>query len=105
RFHDRAGTAGGHRAKLGGVTEHLAQRHFGFDDAGVTTLVRIDDHTAAAVEVTGDVADELFRRRDDDLHDRLQQRHAGLAAGLAEGELPGQFERHLARVHLVVAAV
>ena len=67
-----------HRAKFGRVAEHFAERDFRLDDAGVSALLAVDDQAAPAIQVAGDVADEVFGRGDDDFHDRLEQRHAGL---------------------------
>src|SRR5437870_3448472 len=46
-LHGVAGAALGHRAQLGGVAEHLRQRHLGLDDLGHAAVALAEDEAAA----------------------------------------------------------
>ena len=74
----RAGT------EVGGIAEHLGEGNERIDllraGAGLEAL----DLTAAAVEVADDITHILVGDNDADLHDRLEQRGAGLLAGFLE---------------------
>src|SRR5690606_4131971 len=63
------------------------------------------DQAATAVQVAGDRTEEVLGRRHGDLHDRLEQLRAGLAAAFAEGEDTRLFEGDLRRVDFVVRTV
>ena len=93
------------RAQVGGVAEHLGQRHLGADDLRVAARLHALDVAAAAGEVAHDVAHELLGRVDLDRHDRLEQHGARLAQRLLEAHRAGDLERHLGGVDLVVRAV
>ena len=67
--------------------------------------VHAGDAPAPAVEIAHQVAGEVRRRVDLDVHDRLEQRRPRARHGVAEREPAGEPERHLARVDVVVRAV
>src|SRR4051812_20589420 len=62
----------GHRPQLGGVAEHLGQRHEGPHDGGRAALLGRLDLAATAVDVADHVAHEVLGHRDLDLHHRLE---------------------------------
>src|SRR6185312_3800359 len=69
------------------------------------TLVHPQDLSAPAIEVTDDIARVLLRRDDLDFHDRLEEHRLGAPEAFLETHGAGDFERHLARVDVVIRAV
>ena len=63
------------------------------------------DAPAAPAEVADHVAEEVLRRDDLDLEDRLEQDRLGALGRLLEGERAGDLEGDLRRVGVVVLAV
>ena len=92
-------------AEVGGVAEHLAQRHLGADHLGVATVLHALDLAAARGEVAHDVAHVLLGRLDLDLLDRLEKNRVGLLEGVLDGHGAGDLEGGLGGVDLVVGAV
>ena len=97
--------AAGRRREVLLVGEHLLHRHLGADDRRRAARVHAADAAAAAVEIAHQVAGEVARRVDLDVHDRLEQRRAGARHAVLEGERAGHLERHFARVDRVERAV
>src|SRR5688500_4390602 len=61
--------------------------------------------TAAAVDVADDVAHELLRNDDLDLHDRLDDHRTSALDGVFQRHRAGDLEGHLVRVDLVLRPV
>src|SRR5688500_1644039 len=61
--------------------------------------------TAAAVDVADDVAHELLRNDDLDLHDRLDDHRTSALDGVFQRHRAGDLERHLIRVDLMLRTV
>src|ERR1700709_871911 len=55
-LHRVSRSALGHRARVGRVTEHLAQRHLRRDDLRVAALFHAVDTSTATVEIADDIA-------------------------------------------------
>src|SRR5689334_8767887 len=94
-----------HRAEIGRVAEHLRHRHGGLDDL-LAAALRLGalDLAAPAVQVADDVAHVLVGNRHADGHDRLEEDGTALLERGLEREPPGDLERHLGRVDVVVRA-
>src|SRR5215213_8404157 len=94
-----------HGAQVGRVAEHLRERDVGRDDlrAARTRLHLLYLH-AAAVQVAVDRAHVLLGRDDLDAHDGFEQDGLGLLHRVLERERPGDVERALVGVDLVVRA-
>ncbi len=104
-LHRVRGATLAHRAQVGGVPEHLRQRHARDDlDRVTTTLLTLDPSTTAR-EVTDDIADVILRRDDGDGEDGLEQRRACALDGLLGTQGAGDLERDLRRVGVVRLAV
>lgn len=103
--HRERGATLSEAAQVGGVAEHLGQRHVGGDDLGVAARGHALDLAAARVQAADDVAHVLVRRRGLDAHDRLEDLGAALRHRLADRHGGGDLEGHLRRVDLVVRAV
>ncbi len=84
-LHGELGLALGQRAQDRRVAEHLAQRHLGVDPGERPVLDRADDDAPPLVDRGEDVAGELGRALDRDLHDRLEDLRLGLRVDLPEG--------------------
>src|SRR5579863_4555209 len=69
------------------------------------TTLHAEDLPATAGEVAHDIAHELLGHEDVDPHDRFQQHRFRLADTVLEAHRPGDGERLLGRVHVVVRAV
>jgi len=91
--------------ELGRVAEQFGERHQHQDRLHAAAIVDALDAAAARGDVAHHVAHELLRRRDLELHHRLQERRVRLACGLLEPHRPRDLERHLGRVDLVVRPV
>src|SRR6266508_6821278 len=104
-LHRVGGPPLGHGADIGGVSEHLAERDIGADDLGVAAAVHADHAAAAAVEITDHGALVLRGHHDLHVHHGLEQHGLGSAAHVLEAHGGGDLESHLARIHVVVAAV
>src|SRR5690606_24984668 len=85
-------------AQVGGVTEHVGERHRRLDDLEIVDHLHAADRAAPRVEVADDVAHVVLGRTDLDLHHRLEKLDAGLLGAFLEGQRAGHFERRLARV-------
>lgn len=85
-FHGVAGAALGHGAEVRRVAEHFGQRDHGVHDACAHALAHVLDLTALGVQVTDDIAHELFRHDDFDLHDRFEQVQPGFLTRFLEGK-------------------
>src|SRR6266568_4227099 len=92
-------------AEVGGVAEHVGQRHLRGDDLRIAARVHTLDLAAPRVQIADDVAHEGLGRHHLDVHDRLEEDRARLGGALLEPDRSGDLERHLGRVDLVVAAV
>lgn len=103
--HRERGAALGQAAQVGGVAEHLGERHVGGDDLRVAARGHALDLSAAGVQAADDVAHVLVGGRRLDAHDRLQDLGAALGHRLADRHGGGDLEGHLGRVDLVVRAV
>ena len=75
------------------------------DDRRRAARVHAADAAAAAVEIAHQVAGEVRRRVDLDVHDRLEDRRARARHRVLEGEPARHLERELVRVDVVVRAV
>src|SRR5438128_5776499 len=104
-LHRVGGAALRHGPQIGGVAEHVAERHVGADHLGARARLHRDDPPAAAVEVADDGPHVLLGHDRLDLHDRLEQHGLGLPARLLEADRPGDLEGHFGGVDLVVGAV
>ena len=98
-------TALGLGAKVGSVTEHLAQRHLGTDELAVLAILHALDLAAATGEVAHNVAHVLLGGLDLDSHDRLEQLRIGLLEGVLDSHGTGDLEGGLGGVDLVVRTV
>src|SRR3954467_3167005 len=87
------------------VAEHIGKRDHRLDDLGVAPAVGALDLAAAAVDVADDVAEIILRRHHLDLHDRLEQRDAGLLRGLAHRAAGADLERKRRRIDVVIFAI
>src|SRR4051812_6629269 len=96
---------GGAAAQVADVAEHLGQRDERPDDLDAGGVLHGLDLSTAGVEVADDVAHVLLGRAHLDVHDRLEQHRIGLACGLLVRDRPGDLERHLRGVDVVVRAV
>src|SRR5262249_28443887 len=92
-FHLERPTPAGHGAQVWGVGQDLGHRDRGFDDLVIALRIYTQQPATAPVEVTGNVADVLFRNRDLYGHDRLQQYRSGLFNGVLYPERTGDLER------------
>ena len=92
-------------AEVSRVAEHLSQRNESVDLLRAAAGLEALDLTTAGVEVADHVAHVLVGDDDADLHDRLEQRRAGLLAGLLEGHGAGDLERHFRGVDLVIRTI
>src|SRR4051794_35364764 len=95
----------GHRAHVGRVAEHLAQRDVGVDDLRVAALPELVHAATPAAEVADDVAHVVLGRHDLDLEHRLQQDRLGPLGRLLERRRAGDLEGDLRGVRVVVLAV
>nr|P35649.1 RecName: Full=Uncharacterized 66.3 kDa protein in hag2 5'region [Eikenella corrodens]CAA78253.1 hypothetical 66.3 KD protein in HAG2 5'region [Eikenella corrodens] len=93
----------GSGTQVGGITEHLSQRHFStyFLTAG-TVVVHTQYETTATVQVAHYIAHVVFRSFYFHSHNRLQQYRRGFTHTVFECHRSGQFKRNLRRVHIVV---
>src|SRR5579872_2652255 len=90
------------RPQRGRVPEHLRERHLGLHDPQCAPLLHRHDPAAAGVEVADHVAHVLVGRHRLDLHHGLQQHRRCRLRGRLERHRPGNLERHLRGVHVVV---
>src|SRR4029079_14186555 len=72
-LHGEVGAPLRHRPEVGGVAEHLAQRHECLDDLSVADGRHVLDAAAAGVEIAHDVAEVVLGRRHLDRHHRLPE--------------------------------
>src|SRR3954465_7985878 len=72
-LHREVGAPLRHRTQVGGVAEHLAQRHECLDDLSVADGRHVLDAPAAGVEIPHHVAEVVLRRRDLHSHHRLEE--------------------------------
>mmetsp|Transcript_12152 Transcript_12152/g.50887 ORF Transcript_12152/g.50887 Transcript_12152/m.50887 type:complete len:247 (-) Transcript_12152:1525-2265(-) len=94
-----------HGPQLGGVPEHVLQRHHARDDHVVPLRDGILDRPFAAVDVPDDSSLELARHGDLHLHDRFENFRFRFVVHLPKRAQSRQLKRHLARVHGVRRAV
>ena len=80
-------------------------RHRRLDDGRDAARLHSRDPTAPAVQVTHQIAGELRRRVDLDVHDRLEQRWLCAGHAVAERQPARQTERHLTRIDIMIRAV
>ena len=77
------------RVEFGLIVEHLGERDLGLDDLLFAAGLHAGDAAAAGIEIAHDVARDLLRAKDLDVHYRFEERgldafHSG-AKGLAAG--------------------
>src|SRR5579859_60714 len=94
----------GHRTQIGGIAEHLRQRHERPHHLRVAAHFRALNHAAPRVEIAEHVAEEVLRRDDLDLHDRLEQHATGLLHRVLDAHRGAGAKRHLRRVHRLIAS-
>src|SRR5882672_2506371 len=104
-LHGVGGAAARHSAQLSDVAEHLRQRHVRDDGDVGAALQLIQDRAAAAIDVADHIAQVVAGRHRLDLHDRLEENRSGLANGLAEAGLGGDFEGERVGIDVVETAV
>ena len=75
------------------------------DDRRRAACVHAADAPAPAVQIAHQVAGEVRRRVDVDVHHRLEDGRAGAGHRVLEGETAGHLEREFVGVHLVIGAV
>src|SRR5215831_9639131 len=92
-------------SQVGGIAEHLRQRHLRGDHLDPRPRRHPLDLSAPAVEVPDHIAHEFFRGYHFGAHDRFEQHRAAGARGFLERHRASDLEGDLAGVHLVVAAV
>ena len=100
----RAAAAGGGREVLL-VGQHLGHRDLRADDGHRAARVHAGDAAASAVQIAHQVAGEVARRVDLDLHDRLEDRRPRAGHRVLERQRAGHLERQLVRVDGVIRAV
>ncbi len=105
KLHRVLGTSRRHRAQRIDVAEHVGERHESPDHRCVAAHLLIANLTAPRVDVADDATDELARRYDFDVHDRLEQLDAGLLAAFLHRRTRRDFEGDGGRVHFVERAV
>ena len=92
-------------AQVGGVAEHLGQRHPTGDDLRVAPRL----HLLHSATTRGDIADHISHvvlgSDHLDLHHRLQQHRVRLRPSVLESHRTGHLESHLGGVDIVKAAV
>ena len=94
----------GARTQIGSVAKHLGQGHLGPDDLAAAPLLHPFDPASPGGEVADDVAHVVVGGDDLDGHDRLEQHRLG-PGRLLEAHGPGDLERHLRGVDVVVGPV
>src|SRR5205085_8021886 len=104
-LHGVDGPAFGRGAQRRRVAEHLRQWNVCGDHLHSRPRLHVQDLAASGGEVADHVPHERLRSDDFGRHDRLEQDAARLPGALLETDRAGDLERHLVRVHLVVAAV
>src|SRR5213078_1009183 len=104
-LHRELGLALRRAAQRRRVAEHLGERHLGVDPAHALFLGRADHDAAALHDRRQDVARELRRALDRQLHDRLEDLGPGAREEVAERAARGLLERDVARVDRVGLAV
>src|SRR5476649_586841 len=87
------------------VAEHFRERHFGEHVRRLVLAFRVHDLAAAAAQVADDVALELVRGGDFDLHDRFEEDRAGLFHRVLHGEDGGELERQFVGIDFVIGTV
>src|SRR5579864_7985551 len=92
-------------AQVGGIAEHVAQRHVSAHHLHGGPAFHAEDLAATRGQVTEDFPHELLGHDDLDLHDRLEQRRLALLHAILGRHRAGDGEGHLGGVHLVVGAV
>src|SRR6266852_585607 len=105
KFHAVDGSTLGLGPQVGGVTEHVAQRHIGAHHLHGGPAFHAEDLAAARGQVAEDLAHELLGHDDLHLHDRLEQRWLALLHAVLGRHRPGDGEGHLVGVDFVVGAV
>src|SRR5438552_15199476 len=105
KFHAVDGATLGLGPQVGGVTEHVAQRHVGAHHLHRGPAFHAEDLAAPRREVTEDLAHEFLGHDDLDLHDRLEQGRLTLLHAVLGRHRPSDGEGHLVGVDLVVGAV
>src|SRR5215472_2362444 len=91
-------------AQIGGVTEHLGERHLHANYVAARTALRALNLRAAGVEVAKHGGHVFFRNDDFHFHNGLEQHRLGSAASFFEAHRTGDLERHFRAVYVVVAA-
>ena len=84
-LHGELTAALGARTKVGCITEHLGQGHFGVDYLGACSVVGGDDSAAAGSDIAHDVAEIVVGSDDFNLHYGLQKYGLGLCHAVLEG--------------------
>ena len=97
--------AAGCRRQVLLVGEHLGHRHLRLDDGHGAARVHAADPAAAAVEIAHQIAGEIGRGIDLDVHDRLENRRPRPRHRVLERQRPRQLERQLVRIDVVVGAI
>ena len=92
-------------AKIGCITEHLAQWHLGTNNLGVTAILHALDLAATAGEVAHNIAHVLLRRFNLNLFDRLEENWIGLLQGVLDCHRASNLEGSLRGVNLVIRAI
>ena len=93
------------RSQICGIAEHLGQRHECFDDLRAGAHLHALDLPTAGVEIADDIAHEVFRRSDLDLHDRLENDRLAAANRFLERQRSGDLVGNFLGVDIVVRTV
>src|SRR5690606_18402779 len=91
--------------QVGGVPEHLGDRHLSPHDLRVPPLRHAFDLTPAGIQVADHIAHVLLWGRDLDVGHGLEQLDTGTLGGLLDSHGAGDAEGHLGGVDVVVRAV
>src|ERR1019366_4485062 len=93
------------RAHVGGVAEHLGQRHHCLNYLRSSAMLDALDAAATAAQVADDGTHVLLGHYHFHRHHRLQQHRAGPARSFLERHRAGDLEGHFVGVNIVIAAV
>src|SRR5690606_28851685 len=105
KLHRVHGPPLGQGAQRRRVPEHLRQRDARADDLRVATLRHPADLATAARDIADHVAHVVRGGDDLHVHDRLEEHRIATPGALLQRDRPGDLERHLARVDVVVRTV
>src|ERR1035437_711573 len=103
--HAKRCAALGARTHVGGIAEHLGERHHCLDHLRPGAMLDALDAAAAAAQVADDGAHVLLGHDHFHRHYRLQQYRAGFSRGFLERHRASDLEGHFVGIDIVIAAV